>query len=119
MRRNSALTDRNVAILHAVVQTCIETGEPVASRTIARRLIQDLSPASVRNIMADLYEEGYLSQPHTSAGRVPTEKAFQSYIKTLTARRMMVAELHRIRTELSGIEGFQARVEHTSHLLME
>jgi len=69
--------------------------------------------------MADLYEEGYLSQPHTSAGRVPTEKAFQSYIKTLTARRMMVAELHRIRTELSGIEGFQARVEHTSHLLME
>src|SRR3954454_4989093 len=101
MRRNSALTDRNVAILHAVVQTYLETGEPVASRTIARRLVHDLSPASIRNIMADLYEEGYLSQPHTSAGRIPTEKAYQSYVKTLVARRIMAAELNRLRTELS------------------
>jgi len=69
--------------------------------------------------MADLDEEGFLSQPHTSAGRVPTEKAFQSYIKSLTARRMMLAELQRIRAELSKMESVQARVEHTSHLLTE
>ena len=119
MRSQSALTDRNVAILHAIVQTYIETGEPVASRTIARRLTQDLSPASIRNIMADLYEEGYLSQPHTSAGRVPTEKAYQSYVKTLVARRILSAEVQRLRTELGEVESMRARVERSSHILME
>src|SRR3954463_182615 len=110
MRRQSALTDRTVGILHAIVQTYIETGEPVASRTIARRLTLDLSPASIRNIMADLYEEGYLSQPHTSAGRIPTEKAFQSYVKTLVARRILSAEVSRLRNELGEVESMRARV---------
>src|SRR5437899_3968916 len=119
MRRLSALNDRNVAILHAVVQIYIETGEPVASRTIARRLREDLSHASIRNIMADLYEEGYLSQPHTSAGRVPTEKAFQSYVKTLVARRILSAELQRLRSELSEVESMRGRVERSSHILTE
>jgi heat-inducible transcriptional repressor len=119
MRRQSALTDRNVAILHTIVQTYIETGEPVASRTIARRLREDLSPASIRNIMADLYEEGYLSQPHTSAGRIPTEKAFQSYVKTLVARRILSAELQRLRSELSEVESMRGRVERSSHILTE
>jgi heat-inducible transcriptional repressor len=119
MRRQSALTDRNVAILHTIVQTYIETGEPVASRTIARRLKVDLSSASIRNIMADLYEEGYLSQPHTSAGRVPTEKAYQSYVKTLVARRILSAELHRLRSELNEVESMRSRVERSSHILME
>src|SRR5258705_8834458 len=119
MRRASALTDRNVAIVHTIVQTYIETGEPVASRTIARRLRQDLSPASIRNIMADLYEEGYLSQPHTSAGRVPTEKAYQSYVKTLVARRILSTEVHRLRAELGEVESIRARVERSSHILLE
>jgi heat-inducible transcriptional repressor len=119
MRRQSALTDRNVAILHTIVQIYIETGEPVASRTIARRLREDLSPASIRNIMADLYEEGYLSQPHTSAGRIPTEKAFQSYVKTLVARRILSAELQRLRSELSEVESMRGRVERSSHILTE
>ena len=69
--------------------------------------------------MAGLYDEGYLSQPHTSAGRIPTEKAFQSYVKTLVARRIMSAEVHRLRTELSEMESMRARVEHSSHILME
>lgn len=110
---------RNNAILHSIVQAYIETGEPVASRTIARRLKEDLSPASIRNIMADLYEEGYLSQPHTSAGRVPTGKAFQSYVESLNARRILAAELHRLRCELSDVETIQARVERSSHLLQK
>ena len=83
MTRQSASQVRHLAILHSIVQTYIETGEPVASRTVARRLRENLSPATVRNIMADLYEEGYLAQPHTSAGRIPTEKAFQSYVHSL------------------------------------
>src|SRR5689334_17631511 len=119
MSRHPAPPTRHQEILHSIVREYIESGEPVASRTIARRLSQTLSPASVRNIMADLDEEGFLSQPHTSAGRIPTEKAFQSYIKSLTARRMMAAELQRLRAELSSVASMQARVEHTSHLLME
>src|SRR5687768_11815520 len=119
MTRQSASQVRHLAILHSIVQTYIETGEPVASRTVARRLRENLSPATVRNIMADLYEEGYLAQPHTSAGRIPTEKAFQSYVHSLTQRRVLSAELERLRTELSDLETMQARVERSSHLLSE
>ena len=119
MRTRTSLTERNLAILHSIVQEYIETGEPVASRTIARRLGENLSSASVRNVMADLFDEGYLSQPHTSAGRVPTEKAFQSYVKTLAARRILLNELHRLRTELGAVQTMQGRVERSSHLLTE
>jgi heat-inducible transcriptional repressor len=69
--------------------------------------------------MADLEDGGFLAQPHTSAGRIPTERAFQSYVKTLTARRILAAELMRIRAELAQLETVQARVERSSHLLME
>ena len=119
MSRPPAGQARHVAILHAIVQTYIETGEPVASRTVARRLREDLSPASIRNIMADLYEEGWLAQPHTSAGRIPTEKAFQSYVNSLAAHRVLTAELHRLQAELRNLETMQARVERSSHMLME
>jgi heat-inducible transcriptional repressor len=119
MTRQSASQVRHLAILHSIVQTYIETGEPVASRTVARRLRENLSPATVRNIMADLYEEGYLAQPHTSAGRIPTEKAFQSYVHSLSQRRVLSAELERLRSELADLETMQARVERSSHLLSE
>ena len=69
--------------------------------------------------MADLYEEGYLAQPHTSAGRIPTEKAFQSYVHSLSQRRILSAELTRLRSELSHLETMQARVERSSHILTE
>ncbi|MBC7925330.1 MAG: heat-inducible transcription repressor HrcA [Bryobacteraceae bacterium] len=119
MSRSPAPASRHVAILHSIVEEYIEFGEPVASRTIARRLKGTLSAASVRNTMADLDEEGYLCQPHTSAGRVPTEKAFHSYIKSLNARRVGGAELYRIQTELASLETVQARMEKTSFLLTE
>ena len=87
--RKQTLTDRNVRVLHAIVQLYIESGEPVASRTVARSLPENLSPASIRNIMADLYEDGYLAQPHTSAGRIPTGKAFESYVRSLAVRKLV------------------------------
>jgi heat-inducible transcriptional repressor len=80
MRTDGPLKSRYREILIAVVRAYIETGEPVGSRTISKLREDSLSPASVRNVMADLADEGYLSQPHTSAGRVPTEKAFQLYV---------------------------------------
>src|SRR6266852_5909366 len=73
------MTPRHQEVLHGIVEAYIATGEPVASRSIVRRRGGDLSAASIRNVMADLDEEGFLSQPHTSAGRIPTQKAFRSH----------------------------------------
>jgi heat-inducible transcriptional repressor len=111
------LSARHFEILHAIVQNYIDTGEPVASRVIARH--HPLSAASIRNMMADLAEEGFLSQPHTSAGRIPTEKAFQSYAKTLAGSRIVQAEINRLQIELERSPTVEDRVERTSKLLTE
>jgi heat-inducible transcriptional repressor len=113
------MTEREIDILHSIVESYIQTGEPVASRTIARQRKDNLSPATIRNVMADLCDGGYLSQPHTSAGRVPTEKAFRSYVQSLARSRLLIAELQRLRTELSLMNTMEARVERSSHMLME
>jgi heat-inducible transcriptional repressor len=113
------MTPRNREVLHEIVEAYIQTGEPVASRFIARRRHDALSAASIRNVMADLDEAGYLSQPHTSAGRVPTEKAFQSYVQSLRLRRLASEELARLRAEFGRLDTVEARVEHTSRTLTE
>ena len=113
------MTPREQDILHSIVESYIEDGEPVASRTISRRTKEDLSPASIRNVMADLCDDGYLAQPHTSAGRVPTEKAFRSYVQSLAPGRLLLAELHRLRNELAQMATMEARVERSSHMLTE
>src|SRR5580658_9285530 len=110
---------RHLEILTSIVREYIETGEPVGSRTISRHRSHTLSPASIRNAMADLADEGYLSQPHTSAGRVPTEKAFQLYVASLQSHRMLTSESDRLRREFSGLDTIGARVERSSYLLME
>lgn len=113
------MVPRSREVLHEIVVAFIETGEPVASRAIAKRWGDSLSAASVRNVMADLDEEGYLHQPHTSAGRIPTEKAFRSYVQSLTLRRMAAAELERLRGEIGRLESVEQRVEYTSRMLMD
>ncbi|HEV2202648.1 MAG TPA: heat-inducible transcriptional repressor HrcA [Bryobacteraceae bacterium] len=112
------MVPRTRELLHEIVEAFIETGEPVASRAIAQRRGDTLSAASIRNVMADLDEAGFLCQPHTSAGRVPTEKAFRSYVQSLTLRRMAADELERLRTEISRLETIEQRVEFTSRALM-
>ncbi|MBD3308660.1 heat-inducible transcription repressor HrcA [candidate division KSB3 bacterium] len=81
------LEERQSKILIAVVCNYITTAEPVGSRTIARKYDFDLSPATIRNIMADLEEMGFLAQPHTSAGRIPTDKGFRFYVDQLEQTR--------------------------------
>ncbi len=110
---------RNKAILHSIIEAYIATGEPIASRTVSRLRGSELSPASIRNVMADLVDEGYLAQPHTSAGRVPTAKAFQSYVQGLAGRRLASADMHRVRNELRMADTVEAKVECSSHLLTE
>ena len=113
------LNARHQEILTALVRAYIETGEAVGSRTLSRRRTEALSPASIRNVMSDLAEGGYLSQPHTSAGRVPTEKGFRYYVGCITASRLAAAESERLRSELSGLHTVEERVERSSHILME
>lgn len=74
---------RKMQILHAVTDDYISTAEPVGSRTIARKYKLGLSPATIRNEMADLEEAGYLEQPHTSAGRIPSDQGFRFYVDIL------------------------------------
>jgi len=113
------LKSRHCEILYSIVRSYIETGEPLGSRTISKSRTAMLSPASIRNVMADLADEGYLSQPHTSAGRVPTEKAFRFYVASLTASRMGGVDSEKMRHELSGLATVEERVERSSHILME
>lgn len=117
MRRQPDISARNQEILHTIVQEYIATGEPVASRTVARSRRDRLSPATVRNVMADLVDEGYLEQPHTSAGRIPTAKAFQQYVSSLSPKGVSAAELDRIRTEFAGGGSTASRAERTCHIL--
>ena len=117
MNHFGTLTPRHFDVLHALVQNYIDTGEPVASRTLARKY--PMSSASIRNMMADLLEEGYLSQPHTSAGRVPTERAYQSYVQTLLGSRIVQAELDRLHVEIQRVHTVEGRIERSSKLLTE
>ncbi|HWC98931.1 MAG TPA: heat-inducible transcriptional repressor HrcA [Candidatus Sulfopaludibacter sp.] len=119
MRTDAPLQIRHQEILTSIVRAYIETGEPVGSRTLSKRRNSELSPASIRNVMADLADEGFLSQPHTSAGRIPTEKAFRFYVRSLTASRIAPLEAERMRSEFSGLHTIGARVERSSFLLME
>jgi heat-inducible transcriptional repressor len=80
------LTERDKNILKVVVKDYIHTGEPVGSRTVAKKSDLNLCPATIRNVMADLEGMGLLSQPHTSAGRVPTEKGLRIFVDTLLTR---------------------------------
>jgi heat-inducible transcriptional repressor len=119
MPTQPGLKPRHLEILSAIVRCYIETGEPVGSRTISKSRRESVSPATIRNVMADLADEGYLSQPHTSAGRIPTEKAFRLYVSALTASHVAANEAERLRSEFSLLHTVGARVERSSHLLVE
>ncbi len=77
------LNERKLTILHAIIKTYLETGEPVGSRTISKYSDLNLSSATIRNEMSDLEELGYIMQPHTSAGRIPSDKGYRLYVDML------------------------------------
>ncbi len=81
------LDERKMTILQAVVRNYLETGEPVGSRTISKYTDLNLSSATIRNEMADLEEMGYIVQPHTSAGRVPTDKGYRLYVNCMLSEK--------------------------------
>lgn len=77
------LDERKIKILHAIIRNYLETGEPVGSRTISKYTDLELSPATIRNEMSDLEEMGYIIQPHTSAGRIPSDKGYRLYVDSM------------------------------------
>src|SRR5205085_10206434 len=77
------LDARAASVLREIVEQYVETGEPVGSRTLSRRLPITLSPATIRNVMADLTDAGLLFAPHTSAGRLPTERGLRLFVDAL------------------------------------
>ena len=106
--------NREREILTALVETFISTGEPVGSRTLARSNREGLSAASIRNVMADLSEAGFLEQPHTSAGRVPTTEAYRYYVEQITGTASLAPqEESMISDSLAGITDVQEFMERT------
>ncbi len=98
------LDKRSREVLKAVINAHIATGEPVGSRTVAKKYGLGVSPATIRNVMADLEEMGFLTHPHTSAGRIPTDKGFRFYVnELLTERKATPAYLHQQLTQLQNL----------------
>jgi heat-inducible transcriptional repressor len=114
------LSARARQVLYHCVTEYVATGEPVGSRTISKKAGLDLSPASIRNVLADLEELGYLRQPHTSAGRVPTDRAFRLFIDGLMqVRALTTEEEESIRERFASIEPGQNVMRETGKLLSE
>jgi len=110
--------EREREILTAIVETFIATGEPVGSRTLARANREGLSPATIRNVMSDLADSGYLEQPHTSAGRVPSTDAYRYYVEQLTGKaRLSNDDENIIQESFHGVSDVQEFMERTSHVL--
>ena len=101
-------------VLIAVIREYVDSAEPVGSRAIAKRHLGSLSPATIRNTMADLEELGYLVQPHTSAGRVPTDKAYRFYVDSFPSPPAPMVTGSPLPVRRSGIDGFMEKT--SSHL---
>jgi heat-inducible transcriptional repressor len=116
-------TDPNIGkrereVLTAIVETFISTGEPVGSRTLARSNREGLSPASIRNVMADLSDAGFLEQTHTSSGRIPTPEAYRYYVEQISGTAKLAPQEEGMISEaLAGASDVEEFMERTSHVL--
>jgi heat-inducible transcriptional repressor len=114
------LDDRKLAVLRAIVEDYVSTTEPVGSKTLVDRHNLDVSPATIRNDMAVLEEQGYIAQPHTSAGRVPTDKGYRLFVDRLSGvKPLSGAERRAIETFLGGAFDLDDIVARTVRLLAQ
>ena len=93
------LDERKMKILQAIIRNYLETGEPVGSRTISKYSDLNLSSATIRNEMSDLEELGYIIQPYTSAGRIPSDKGYRLYVDTMMEERARAIEMKEKETD--------------------
>src|SRR5450432_2835553 len=119
-RGDRMLDDRKLDVLRAIVQDFVSTNEPVGSKALVERHHLGVSPATVRNDMAALEEEGYIAQPHTSAGRVPTDKGYRLFVDRLsTVKPLSGAERRAIEQFLDGSLDLDDMVARTVRLLAQ
>src|SRR6201994_4076325 len=117
---NTVLDERKLAVLRAIVEDYVSTTEPVGSKSLVDRHGLDVSPATIRNDMAVLEEQGYIAQPHTSAGRIPTDKGYRLFVDRLTAvKPMSAAERRAIEAFLVGAYSADEIVARTVRLLAQ
>lgn len=110
------LDERKVKILQAIIRNYLETGEPVGSRTISKYTDLNLSSATIRNEMSDLEEMGYIIQPHTSAGRIPSDKGYRLYVDTMMEDKAQ--EISDMRAELEEkADKIDLLLQHVAKLL--
>ncbi len=118
-----ALSDRTRRILATLVRSYIETGEPVASASLAHKAGLNLSSATVRNVLSQLEDMGYVWQPHTSAGRVPTDAGYRCYVDMLLDNRRSTKDVSaveaRLRQEAGDAPLMDDLMSSTSHVLSE
>jgi heat-inducible transcriptional repressor len=114
------LNEREREILKSIIKFYIADGKPIGSRFISKKLRSDLSPATIRNIMGDLEEAGYLTQPHTSAGRVPTDKGYRFYVDhLLESNRLNKCDQEFIESNIFKVNSHDSVVEQISHTISQ
>jgi len=120
MRHPALQERRNCQILADIVRTYIETGEPVSSRAISKGFEESLSTATIRNVMADLEDAGFLYQPHTSAGRVPTAAAYRFFAQEIASQATLTTvDREWIQREMGGASSAAEITERAGHVLAE
>lgn len=115
------LSTRDQEVLRALVDTFVETGEPVGSRTLSKKISTAMSPATIRNIMSDLAESGYLTKPHASAGRLPTDLGYRLFVDALMSIRPVTPEEQNTirKSYASGLDQVEQVVVQASKILSE
>src|SRR5437763_773437 len=114
------LDDRKLDVLRAIVEDYVSTNEPVGSKSLVDRHQLGVSPATIRNDMAALEDEGYITQPHTSAGRVPTDKGYRLFVDRLsTVKPLSSAERRAIQSFLEGAVDLDDVVRRSVRLLAQ
>ncbi|MFB3117055.1 MAG: heat-inducible transcriptional repressor HrcA [Gammaproteobacteria bacterium] len=119
-KKSQELPERSLFLFKSLVEHFINDGQPVGSRTLVRDLDLDLSAATIRNVMADLEDMGFLRSPHTSAGRIPTARGYRLFVDSLLrVNDLGSEEIHRIAEEMDSGDSIQNLLERTSSMLSD
>ena len=119
-RNSPELNERNLFLLKSLVEHFISNGQPVSSRTLARDMDLELSAATIRNVMSDLEDMGFLHSPHTSAGRVPTARGYRLFVDSLLrVGDLGSEEIHRMAEEMDGLHNTYNLMHRTSSMLSD
>ncbi len=115
------LSERKLKILQAIISDYVKNAEPVGSRTLSKHIELEISPATIRNEMSDLEDMGYLTHPHASAGRIPSDKAYRLYVNQIMEKKeLTISEKNSIADRLrENVTEFEKTIRHAASILSE